>query len=314
MAKKYVFDLDVESNALLQANAQEFYSKALLAQRSTTYMRPLVNVKEKIKVGSFEFDDPIQEADCDFLGTDSTLDAKSMEPCKLAIGTDICQYDLESSFIVLWMAQGSNKSDFIPANFMAHAYERLAAAVSHSLELITWRGDITGATGTSLDYCDGLEKKLAFADIPGAQRITGTSITSSNVITELTKVYNAIPVAIRAKKAEVVWYVSANIAAAYKLAVAVASAEVYTRQDPELSFLGYKLVEANGASDNVMALSLGMNFIFMTDLMSDSTDFISIDMKRTTGDRKVRILSDFKFGVDFVNEDEFVVYGIAKQS
>jgi hypothetical protein len=63
-----------------------------------------------------------------------------------------------------------------------------------------------------------------------------------------------------------------------------------------------------------MVLSLKDNFIFMTDLLSDENAVSTIDMKQTTGDRKFRTISDFKFGVDYLNDAEFVVYGIAKQS
>jgi hypothetical protein len=314
MSKKFLFDIDVQSNALLQVNPKEFFSKTLLAQRSTSFMRTLVNVKEKTKIGSFEFDSVLQEADCDFNATDSNLDAKTMEPCKFGIGTQLCQYDLEQSFLADWMKAGSNHVDFAPQNFMTHYYERLQAIINEELEILTWQGDSDGTTETFLDLCDGLEKQLAFAAIPAAQRIAGIGITAGNVIAQMTLVYNAIPKRLRAKRSELVWFVSRNVAEAYRLAVALASAEAYTNKDTELTFLGYNLVVADGASDNVMTVSLKDNYIFMTDLVSDQSEVITINMKVTTGDRKIRTISDFKFGVNFVNTDEFVVYGIAKQS
>ena len=33
-------------------------------------------------------------------------------------------------------------------------------------------------------------------------------------------------------------------------------------------------------------------------------------MKETTGDRKIRVISDFKVGFNFLNDDEWVTYGI----
>ena len=45
-------------------------------------------------------------------------------------------------------------------------------------------------------------------------------------------------------------------------------------------------------------------------MLSDQEDITTINMKATTGDRKIRSISDFKFGVDLVNDDEWVVYGI----
>jgi hypothetical protein len=312
--KKLLFDISVDASALLNANPTEFYKTALLNTRSTSQFRQLVNIKEKTKIASLDFADPIQEAGCSFNATGSTLDAKEMEPCKLAIGTELCQYTLEQSFLADQMKAGSNGSEWQVADFMTWYYSRLAERVSDRLEVITWQGDSDGETETSLDYCDGLEKKLAFADIPSAQRITGTGVTSGNVIAEMTKVYNAIPKALKSKKSEIKWFVSSNVMDAYLLAVAVASPEVYTNKVAENNFIGYPIVVAEGMSDDTMVLSLGSNFVFLTDLLSDENTVNTIDMKQTTGDRKLRTISDFKFGVDYLNESEFVVYGIAKQS
>jgi hypothetical protein len=78
--------------------------------------------------------------------------------------------------------------------------------------------------------------------------------------------------------------------------------------------LGYELVIGEGMSDNVMTLSLANNYIFLADLVSDPTDLTTINMKETTGDRKIRVISDFKVGFDYLNDAEWVVYGIPKQS
>jgi hypothetical protein len=312
--KKLLFDISVESPALLAANPKEFYKTALLANRSTTNFRTLVNVKEKIKLASLDFADPIQEAGCTFSSTGSTLDAKEMEPCKLAIGTELCQYTLEQSFVADWMKAGSSGAEWQAADFMSWYYMRLAEKVSDRLEVITWQGDSAGDTGTSLDLCDGLEKKLAFADIPAAQRIAGTTIDDTNVIAQMTLVYEQIPTVLRSRAKDIAFYVSTNVAASYRLAVAKASAEMYTNKNPELNFIDLNLIIADGMSNDTMVLSLKDNFVFLTDLLSDENSVNTIDMKQTTGDRKLRTISDFKFGVDYLNESEFVVYNIAKQS
>jgi hypothetical protein len=304
--KKYQFDINIGSNALLEANPKEFFTAALLSNKSTSMFRQLLNVKEKTKISGFEFQDVLQAESCTFTKTDSDLDAKTLEPCKLQIGVELCQYDLESSFLADWMRAGSNQVDFSPVEFMAHYYERLAAKVADNLEVLTWKGDTAGMTGTYLDLCDGLETKLNadvdVIDIPAA------AITSANVIAQMTLVYEALPVAIRNQKSNLVWYVADNVAAAYQIAVATASAEVYTRQNPELTFLGIQLMVAEGMTDNKMVCSRKDNFLYITDLVSDQSEVITINMKSTTGDRLIRSISDFKFGVDYVNPTEIVYY------
>jgi hypothetical protein len=155
-----------------------------------------------------------------------------------------------------------------------------------------------------------LEKQLGGADIPVAQRIAGTAITSTNVIAQMTLVYNQIPRALRNRKADVKWFVASNVADAYRLAVAVQSAEAYTTKDAPLNFLGYTLSIGEGMSDNAMTLSLQSNYIFLADLISDPTDITTINMKETTGDRKIRVISDFKVGFNYLNDDEWVTYSI----
>lgn len=309
MARKLKFSLNVTTDALLQANPREFYGKALLTDRTRSNFRQVLDVKEKRKIGSLDFGTLLYEADCEFQGGNSTLGAKEMEPCKLQIGTDVCMYELETSFVADWMKSGSN-GDWMPADFASYFYDRLSKTVDDRLEVLTFQGDTEGATSTYLDLCDGLEKKLCAADIPAAQVIAGTTVTVGNVVAELTKVYNQIPKELKSRKSEILWLVSSNIADLYRLAVASQSAEVYTAQEPALNFLGYTLTVAQGMSDNVMMATLAENYVFLADLVSDPEDLTVIDMSKTIGDKTIRVRSDFKFGVDFLNDDEWVVYGL----
>ena len=78
--------------------------------------------------------------------------------------------------------------------------------------------------------------------------------------------------------------------------------------NPELTFLGIKVVVAEGMTDDLMVVTRATNFLYITDLVSDQSEVITINMKGTTGDRLIRSISDFKFGVDFVNPGEIVYY------
>lgn len=310
MSRDLTFSMEVTNNALLEVNAKEFYTKALLADRSSARFRQLVGIKESTKIGTLDFGNILTEADCDFVVGNSTLSAKTMNVCKIALNTQVCQFEVEQSFLADFMNKGSN-GDFMPAVFASHFYDVLGQTVSQQLELMTWQGNSGGSTETFLDLCDGLEVQLSGADIPTAQKIAGTAITSANVISQMTLVYEQIPKALRNRKADVKWFVASNVADAYRLAVAVQSAEMYTTKDSPLTFLGYQLEIGDGMSDDVMTLSLQSNYIFLTDLISDSSDLNTINMKETTGDRKVRVLSDFKVGFNYLNDAEWVTYNIA---
>jgi hypothetical protein len=312
MAKKYLFELNVDTiNAAHVVNPQEFFSKALLSERSTSLFRPFLNVNSKIKLGSLEFDDILQEADCDFAATDSNLTAKEMEPCKLGLGVEICQYDLQNSFVAEYMKRG-NTIDFantagLTPEFLAHYYERLGAKLNDNLERLTWQGDTTLTGTTYLNLCDGLEAKLG-ADTGVTLTVTAATVDVSTVIAEITKVYNLIPAEL--DRSEVAIMASSDIIRAFKVAVSTAAAENFVTRNPELVFIDVKLVEAKGMSAGKMVASRLSNFIFLTDLVSPASELITINMKATTGDRKLRTISDFTFGVDYVNPEEFVTYGL----
>ena len=309
MSRKVHFAMEVTNNALLQVNPKEFYTRALLANRSSSEFRQLLGIKESTKIAALDFGTLLTEADCNFVANDSELSAKTMDVCKIALNTEVCQFEIEQSFLADWMNQGSN-GDFMPAAFATHFYDQLGRTVSDQLEYLTWQGDVAGESGTYLDLCDGLEKQLGGADIPEAQRIAGTAITSSNVIAQMTLVYNQIPKALKNRKSEIKWFVAPNVADAYRLAVAVQSAEMYTTKEAPLNFLGYTLSIGEGMSDNAMTFSLQSNYIFLADLLSDPTDITTINMKETTGDRKIRVISDFKVGFNFLNDAEWVTYHI----
>lgn len=313
--RKLHFSMDVTTPALLQANPREFYKKALLTDSTRTAFRQILNIKEKTKIADLSFGTLLHEAGCDYVGGNSALDAKEMEPCKIQIGTDVCMYELEDSFLADWMQAGSN-GEWMPAEFASHFYEVLGENVAERLEILTFQGDtdyVADGEDDPLAYlalCDGLEKKLCSATIPVDQNIAGITITVNNVVAELTKVYNNIPKALRKNKAEVLWLVSTEIADIYRLAVATQSAEVYTAQMPQLNFLGYTLTEAQGLSEGVMLASKATNYIFLADLVSDPEDLNIIDLSKTTGDKRIRVRSDFKFGVDYLNDAEWVAYGL----
>jgi len=311
--RKLHFSMDVTTPALLQANPREFYKKALLTDSTRTLFRQVLNIKEKTKIADLSFGTLLHEAGCDYVGGNSTLDAKEMEPCKIQIGTDVCMYELEDSFLADWMQSGSN-GEWMPAEFASHFYEVLGENVAERLEILTFQGD-TDYTPDGEDdplaylaLCDGLEKKLC--ESTEAEHIVGATIDVNNVVAELTKIYNAIPKALRKNKADLLWLVSTEIADLYRLAVATQSAEVYTAQLPALNFLGYTLTEAQGLSEGVMFATKASNYIFLADLVSDPEDLNVIDLSKTTGDKKIRVRSDFKFGVDYLNDAEWVTYGL----
>jgi hypothetical protein len=65
-----------------------------------------------------------------------------------------------------------------------------------------------------------------------------------------------------------------------------------------------------------MTVSKADNYVFLADLVSDPEDLNVIDLSKTTGDKTIRVRSDFKVGFNFLNdsatadENEWVTYGL----
>jgi hypothetical protein len=312
--KKYLFELDVDLSAAHVVNPQEFFSKALLGERSTKYFRQFINVNSKTKIGSLEFDDVIAEAGCNFVATDANLSAKLMEPCKLALGVELCQFDLQNSFVAEYMGK-SNTIDFantsgLTPEFLAHYYERLGAKLNDNLEKLTFQGSTgaLGATGAGyLAFCDGLQVQLAADNAVIDITATSSVITPANVIGEMQKVYNAIPAEI-AGDDDLIWLVSNDMYHNFVQAVAAQSNELYLNRVPGSNYIDVEIVRAKGLSSKKMILTKRSNLIFLTDLVSPASELITINLKGTTGDRKIRTISDFTFGVNYVNPSEIIYY------
>lgn len=311
MAKKLLFDLTIDASATFATNASEFYTSALVgderSKRSTRHFRELLVMGESGKIGNLMTEDVIQEAGCDFASTDLEATQKTITPEILSIGVEVCQWDIEASFISEY-TKNVGAIDFMNTSGLnpeleSHMLSEVGRTLSSNIEKLTFKGNKAGSTGTYLDFADGLNVKLNAG--VGVNKITGTTLTSANILGEIEKVYLAIPDALGM---DVKIGVSTKAMRMYKLAVAKQNNVNYITASLADKMIDYDIVEFPGADTNDMyATILDKNFIYATDITRDP-DLQVINMKVTTGDRKYRIIGDFKFAVDFINPSEIVYY------
>jgi hypothetical protein len=136
------FDLDVDTNALLCPNPDEFYSKAYLTEDIADNYRTLPGIKSATKLANVTFGNLLAASTCNFSAPTDNLDAVDIDVCALSAMSQICQFDLEQSFLALQMSQGSN-GDFSVPSFMAYYWNEMANRIGNDLELIRWQGDTT---------------------------------------------------------------------------------------------------------------------------------------------------------------------------
>lgn len=306
MAKKLHFDLTVNSNALLCPNPEEFYSKAYIQETTPDNFRVVPNVKNSTKLANMSFGQVLKAEACAFSAPTDTLDAIDVDVCGLSIMAQLCQFDIESSFLATQMAAGSNGS-FEVASFMAYYYSELSASVAEDIELIRWQGDTLSGDPT-LALCDGYEKiLLADATVVDVVAVVG-GVDSTNVLAEIQKVYEAATTAVLSQGNDLRLYVSRNVATAYAYAVAAGNTIAYLTEALPMTYLSVPIVICDGMSDDKMVFTSKWNLIYAFDAMGDKDELKSINMKETTGDAYLRTRADLKLGFTISNGADIVYY------
>jgi hypothetical protein len=266
--------------------------------------RLLPGVKDKTKLATVLFSQPLQASSCSFSAPTDDLSAVEISVCALSSLAQICQFDLEQSFLALQMAKGSN-GDFTVASFMDFYWNEMAKQIGEDIELIRWQGN-TASQDATLALCDGYIKGL-LADATVVD-VDNTTVTSSNVLAELAKIFAAAPADIIRKKADLRLYVSTNIANAYELAAAQGNTMTYVTTPLALTYLGVKVVVCEGMPANHAVLTLKDNLIYAFDAEGDDKALKAVNLSDTVAEPYIRTRANMKVGFVHVNGAEVVLY------
>ena len=304
MERNLKFDLDIETNALLCPNPNEFYGRSYISEDIVDNYRTLPGIKSATKLASVTFGNILQPSTCNFTAPTDSLDAVDVDVCALSAMAQLCQFDLEQSFLALQMAQGSN-GDFTVASFMNFYWAEMAKQIQESIEYIRWQGD-TSSVNETLALCDGyIKKMLADGSIID---VANTTITSTNVIAEIVKVINALPATVSRKKADLRLYVASNVANALELATASGNTQTYITTPLALTFLGIKVVVAEGMPNDHMVATLKSNLIYAFDGEGDGKALKAVNLNDTVAEPYLRTRANLKVGFTYVNPTEIVLY------
>lgn len=282
--------------------AGKYISAALLsgntiAQGGIT-VKPNVKYKEVVK--KVATSGLIGNASCDFTDAGSlTLTERILQPEEFQVNLELCKKDFRSDWEAVQM--GYSAYDNLPPKFADFLIGHVAAKVAEQTEQNIWQG--TNATAGEFD---GLSTLLA-ADGTVVD-VTGTTVTSANVIAELGKIVDAIPSAVYGKE-DLKIYVSSNIAKAYVSAqAALGYRDLYNVGKTDMNFQGISLFVANGLADNDAVAAETSNLYFGTGLLSDHNEVKVIDMADLDGSQNVRIVMRFTSGVQYGIGSDIVLY------
>jgi hypothetical protein len=310
MSRKLRFDLDVDATALLQANSEAFYSRAYLNEETVDNYRTLPGVKYKTKISNVVFGQVLQAENCAFNASTDDLASVEISVCSLSAMSEICQFDLEQSFVSLQMAQGSN-GDFTVASFMDYYWNEMALTIAENVEKLRWSGD-TLSGDASLALCDGYKKSLVADAANVIDILSPVAITSANVLAKLAEVYDAIPAAVLANQEDLRFYVSSPVAAAYRSAVAASNTQANLTQALDFTYLGIKMVLCPGMLGlSTIVATLKQNLIYSFDAEGDGKALRAINLADTVAEPVIRTRANMKVGFTHVNGTEIVFYNSA---
>jgi hypothetical protein len=282
--------------------AGKYISAALLSGNTIANggitVKPNVKYKEVVK--KVATSGLIGNASCDFTDAGSlTLTERILQPEEFQVNLELCKKDFRSDWEAVQM--GYSAYDNLPPKFADFLIGHVAAKVAEQTEQNIWQG----ADATAGEF-DGLSVLLA-ADSDVVD-VTGTTVTSANVIAELGKIVDAIPSAVYGKE-DLKIYVSSNIAKAYVSAqAALGYRDLYHVGKTEMNFQGIPLFVANGLADNDAVAAETSNLYFGTGLLADHNEVKVIDMADLDGSQNVRIVMRFTAGVQYGIGSDIVLY------
>lgn len=303
--KKFNFAM-TDNTVYTGKDLTDFYSKALLEGRTRYGFKVVPGIKSTAKLPRWDAGNLLQTDTCKPSATgEGTLSQKSVEVCPFVIKNEFCVQTFENDFLGEYLANGSMTGEIMPMMFQDYVVNQIQAKVQNDLELITWQGD-----SESLVYpfsaCDGLLKKLG-EDSAVIDATPAATITAANVIAEIKKVYDLIPVTVIAKE-DLTIYASDYIVRLYQSAIAAQSNEAYYVGAKENNFLGIKIVRAEGMAAGSMVAAQASNLLLLTDLLSDEESLRILPQGDVNGDETVIFNARFKFGVDYAVSEEIVLY------
>ena len=305
--RKLRFDLNIDASALLAPNADAFYAQAYLSgSEIPDNFRTLPGVKYAMKIGAVTFGDILQPALCGFNAPTDDLSSKEVTVCSLSAMAQICQFDLEQSFVALQMAQGSN-GDFTVASFMQFYWSEMANSINGSIESLRWQGDTGLLPANPLSLCDGYEVQLA-GDINVIPYAMTPAPTFAQLLTDLEAAFALVPANIASRTADLRIYLPTQLVNIYRLGVASGNTNAYITQDLSLTYLGIKIVLCPGMSNDTLVITLKDNLIYLFDAESDPSDLRAVNLSDTVAEPYLRTRANMKVGFNYVNPTD-IVYG-----
>tara|TARA_B100000287_G_scaffold160386_1_gene151281 strand:- start:596 stop:1528 length:933 start_codon:yes stop_codon:yes gene_type:complete len=303
----------ITDNTYSGKKAAGYLSAALLSGKTLSAgvvdIRDNIQGKEVIQVINSDAN-LIKNATCDFTDTGTlTTTEIVLQPEEFQVNLQFCAKEYRTTWESLQMKGvksgiAKDLSDFI----LEHVVQKVAA----NMETNFWQG----ATATE-GMTNGVSV-LAGADSDVVD-VTGTTLTSANIVAEMGKLITDCPSTIYGKD-DLYLYASTEAFKSYVSALGGFAASglgaagikdegpTWFRGQQELYFEGVKVFHAPGMAANEMILTRKSNLIFSTSLFSENNQASIIDMSKYDGSLNTRVILRGSQGVNIANGAEIVYY------
>jgi len=289
------------TTSLAGKDSLEFFSAALLTGDTKSIVRKFPNVKSKLNVPKLAMSGIVVSDDCVFSDTQTTtLSTKALTVEPLKINLTLCKTTLEAGMLGNFMSQGSNANP--PQEFVDYVLEEVAKVVSADTEDMFWNFN-TGASPA--DAFDGLLAQfVADSDVVD---VGGTTLSATNILTELGKVYAAIPATV-IDDPNLKIFMSAAGAKFYRQYQASVTGGLFYLAANEMTYLGIPIVVSKALPTNDIVAASTDNLWYGFDAADEEMNIRITDMEPLGQGRSLRVTGFFKFGVGYGNGSEIVYY------
>jgi len=288
--------------------AGKYIAAALLSsptlEQGNIEIKPNVKFKEVIKKVATD-SNVIKDATCDFTDTATiTLTERILQPEEFQVNLELCKKDFHSDWEAVQM--GYSAFDNLPPAFSDFLIGHVAGLVAEKNEQNIWGG----VTGTAGEF-DGLTVLMgADADVNDAANGGETAFSSSNIVTLLSNVVDALPTAVYGKEdlgiyvPRAAWQSYIRHLGGYAANGVGASGtdtkgSQWYNQGNALSFEGIKVILAPGMPSDHIVAGQKSNLYFGTGLLSDHQEVKLLDMADLDGSQNVRVVMRFTAGVQY---------------
>ena len=294
------------------AFASKYISAALLSANTLDkgLIEILPNVNYRTTLQKVNTDGIVRDATCDFDATSTlTLTDRILEVEPFQVNLQLCKKDYYDSWVGGQM--GFSAYDSIPASFADFLIAHVAAKTSQKIEQNIWNGNAASAG----EFSGFLSLMTADSDVID---VTATTVTASNVISELGRVVDSIPSALYGKE-DLQIFVPQNVAKAYVRALGgfgtsglgangVDNKGTTWYGNGDLFFDGIKVVMCNGLPSNKMVAAQASNMFFGTGLLNERNEVRVLDMADLDGSDNIRVILRFFAGVQYGIGADVVLY------